>query len=62
MVKNRKSKHRKLIPHIRISHGTEFQLKLTVLIFWTRFAPKMFFRSKTEKLNTTIEFYVFELV
>ena len=40
------------ILHIRISLGTKFQLKLTNLIFWTKFAQKGCFRSKTEKLNT----------
>ena len=35
---------------------------MTILIFCTKFAGKGFFRSKIEKLNTTIEFYIFELV
>ena len=48
--------------NIRISLGTKFQLKLTILIFWTKFAQKGFFRSKTEKLNTTTEFCIFELI
>ena len=26
--------------HIGISLGTKFQLKLIILIFWTKFAPK----------------------
>ena len=30
--------------------------------FWTKFAQKRCFRSKTEKLNSTIEFCIFELV
>ena len=28
--------------HIRISLGTKFQLKLTILIFWTKFAQSEF--------------------
>ena len=30
---------------------TNFQLKMTVLIFWTKFAQKGYFWSKTEKLH-----------
>ena len=52
-VKNWKSEHHHSIPHIQISLGTKFQLKLTILIFLTRFAQKGFFWSKTEKVNTT---------
>ena len=33
----------------RISLGTEFQLKLTILIFWVKFAQKEYLQSKTEK-------------
>ena len=36
--------------------------KVTVLIFWTKFIQKRYFRPKTEKLNTAIEFWTFELV
>ena len=39
--------------YIGISLGTKFQLKLTVLIFWTKFA---------QKVNITIEFCIFEIV
>ena len=48
--------------HIRISLGNKLQLKLTILIFWTKFAQKEFFPSKTEKVNNTNEFCMFELV
>ena len=47
---------------IRISLVTKFQLKLTILIFWTKSAQKGGFRLKTEKVNTTIEFCIIELV
>ena len=30
--------------------GTKFQLKLTILNLWTKFAEKGYFRSKTKKL------------
>ena len=48
--------------YIRISLGIKFQLKLTILIFWTKFALKGCFRSKTEKVNTIIELWLLELV
>ena len=32
------------------------------MIFWTKFAQKWCFRSKTGKVNTNIEFYIIELV
>ena len=44
MVKNRKSEHHHLIPHIQISLATKVQLSWQ---FWG------FFWSKTEKVNTT---------
>ena len=43
MVKNRKSEHHRRIPQIQISFGTKFQLKLTIVIFLTRFTPKAVF-------------------
>ena len=49
-----------LLP-VRIILCTKFKLKLTILSFWTKSAQKSFFRSKTEDLNITIEFYIFEL-
>ena len=43
--------------------GTKFQLKLTILIFWTKFAKKKDVSSlKQKNVNTTIEFCIFELV
>ena len=51
------------VPNIlSIIAGTKFKLKLTILIFWTKFAQKGYFQSKTEKVNVTIEFCIFELV
>ena len=57
-----KSEHHHWILHIWISLGIKFQLKLTILIFWTKFAQKGYFWEKTEKVNITIEFCMFELV
>ena len=48
--------------HIRISLGTKFQLKRTILTLWIKFAQKGCFWSKTEKVTTTVEFCIFELV
>ena len=50
--------------------GTKRQNKLTILIFWTKFAQKGYFQPKletklwfkTEKGNTTTAFSIFELV
>ena len=58
----KKSKHHHWILHIQIILGTKFQPKLTILIFWTKFAEKGFFQSTKERVNTTIEFRKFELV
>ena len=44
-----------------ISLGTTFQLKLTILIFWTKFVQRKHFWSKTKKVNSIIEFCIFEL-
>ena len=52
MVRNTKIEQH-YIPLIQGSLGTKFQLKLTILIFLTRFTQKGFFWSETEKVNTT---------
>ena len=39
-----------------------FSLNWQFWVFWTKFAQKCCFWSKTEKENTIIEFYIFELV
>ena len=61
--KSEKNEHHYWILHIQISLSTNFQLKLTIAIFWTKFAKKgSYFQSKTDKIDTTIEFCIFELV
>ena len=40
----------------------KFQFKPTILIFWTKFAQKGYFQSKSEKMNTTIELCKFKSV
>ena len=61
-IKNREIEHNYWILHIRISLTTKFQNKLTILIFWTKVAQKAYFPSKTEKLNITTEFCIFQFV
>ena len=54
--------HHHQIQHIWIGLSTKFHLKKTILFFWTKFAPKGYLQSKTEKVNITMEFSIFELV
>ena len=42
--------------HVPISLGTKYQLIQTILIFWTKFAHKGFWGSKTQKVNITTDF------
>ena len=37
--------------HVRISVGTKFRLKVTILNFWTKFPRKRYFHSKTKKMK-----------
>ena len=46
----------------RIILCTKFELELTILIFWIKFDQKGYFRSKIEKMNTTLELSIFELI
>ena len=62
MIENENSDHRHWILQIRISLGIMFDLKPTILIFWTKFVRNEYFRLKTEKADITIEFCTFELV
>ena len=58
-----KNEHRYWILYIRISRSTNFQLKLTNAIFWTKFDKKnSYFQSKSDKIDTTIEFCIFEKI
>ena len=40
--------------HIHISLGTKYQLKLAILIFWTKFTQQRYCRSKTENVSITV--------
>ena len=60
-VETEKSEQDHWILDIRIILGIKFYLKLTILIFWTKFAQNGYFRSKTKIVNSIIEFCIFEL-
>ena len=60
LVKNGKCKHHHWIVHIQISLSKKFQLKLAILMFWTKFAQKRYFWSKTEQVSITIDFWIFQ--
>ena len=47
--------------HTRISLDIKFQLKLTVLSFWTKSAQNKCFREKSRKVNISIELCLFKL-
>ena len=47
---------------MRIRLDTKFQLKLVILIIWTKFIQNRYFWTKTVKVNTIIGFYIFGLV
>ena len=60
--KIQKNEHHYWILLIRIRPSTNFQLKLTIVI-WTKFAKKgSYFQCKTDNIDMTIEFCIFELV
>ena len=59
-VENWNSEQRLWILLIQINTGTKFQLKLTILIFWTKFSQKAYCWLKAEKLNIIIEFCIFQ--
>ena len=40
--------------------GDKFQLKLTTLFFLIKFAQKGYFQLKTERVNSTIQFRLFD--
>ena len=44
-----------------MSLSTKFQLKLTILTFWIKFAYKGYFRSRTGKVNITIELCIIRI-
>ena len=43
------SEHYHQIRYIRNSLGTTFQLKLSIVNFWTKLTQKVYFQPKTEK-------------
>ena len=59
-VEKWKSEHHYWFLHIWICQGTKFQLKLTVVIFWTKFTQKEYLL-KIGKKWTTYEFCIFQI-
>ena len=53
-IKNGKSEHHYWIQLIRISLGNKFHLKLTILIFWTKFGQKEYSQSGMEKSHLCV--------
>ena len=49
------------ILHIVIIFDTKFEFKQAILNFGLRFQEKDFFQPKAERVNTTIEYCIFEL-
>ena len=60
-IKNRKSEHHHCILQIRISLGIKFHLKMTTFNFLDQISPNRVFLIWTEKVNSAIEFWIFEL-
>ena len=61
-VKKGKSKHHHWFLRIQIDLMTKFQLKLTISIFWTKFAKKGISGLKQkQKMKITIKFYILKL-
>ena len=58
---NREIEYNHWILPIWIRPGTEFQLEPTVLAFSTKFDQNWYFLSKTEEMNTTIEYWILHL-
>ena len=59
-VENGKREHHQWILHIRISLNTKFHFKQIIFNFGNKLVQKRYFWSKTEKVNITIEFCIFE--
>ena len=59
--KNVKSELHHWILHIHITLSNKFQLKLTILSFWTKYTQKRYFRSKAKEVSISIEFCISEL-
>ena len=51
-VKNRKNEYHHWVRHIRISLSNKFQIKVTILSFWTKFIQNWLFPSSNKQTNT----------
>ena len=61
-VQSSTNKHYHRIQHIEIRVGTNFHRKQTILKFMTKIALEVYFWPKSEKVNVTIKFIIFELI
>ena len=61
MGENGKTEQHHWVLHIWAMLSVKFQLKVTILTFLTKFEEKKYFCSNTKKLNSVIEFCIFEL-
>ena len=61
-LRSQTKKNHYRILQIRNIFCTEFQVKLTFLNFWIKFAQKGYIQTKGDKMNTIIEFGLFEFV
>ena len=61
-IYSRKNDNPYWILHIRIGLGKKFQLKPTIVTSFDQISPKSMFPVETEKVNTTNDFCIFELV
>ena len=58
--KRKKNENHHRILHIQIILDFKFQLQQTILIFWNKFLKKRILSWKTEKINITVEFFIFK--
>ena len=60
LVRTRKIGYCHRMQDTQIRLDTKFQLKEAILIFWTKFSQKQYFRSKTGKLKILLKFSTFK--
>ena len=58
--KEKNENHHQIL-YIGISLGYKFHFEQTILSFWNKFAKKRYLQQKAEKMNITVEFWIFEL-
>ena len=61
-IKKKKSEYRYEILHFSICLITKFQIKLTIVSFWTKFTKKGYYQSKTEQSIQGLQAFAFCVV